>query len=282
MQTAKFSTHHQSCRVEFLSSGWPSPAPTCNVPLRVSARRRLHDLEFDRRRARQLQVLRLQREAAVGFSDGRMRDSAQYDRHGGVAHGRVIDQPAHMDDHSLAVRHADSQQVLRARFYSPRRRRFRRRAASGAGQCECEDESEHRPRSQGRPRPQSKKPQTPMAVPAMLANTPRMGKKFLRAKKNKEHSTRPSSSKPSPMSKRRARFSSMSLSSSFRLRILLDFLRIRRVLGASRLHLLNGSSSFAASAPKAVQQGDRHLAGVFADLLGLVIGSMRRSTRSCG
>src|SRR5260370_9879274 len=56
------------------------------------ARRGLDHLKFDRRRTRNGEVFRLQREAAVGFGGGRVRDAAQRHRHGGVPNGRVIHQ----------------------------------------------------------------------------------------------------------------------------------------------------------------------------------------------
>ena len=87
-------------------------------PFEILRPRGLRYLKFDRHRARQAQVFRPQRIAAVSFGRRRVRGAAQHDRHSGIPHGCVVDQATEMNGHPIVMNQPDRQQVLGPRFYA--------------------------------------------------------------------------------------------------------------------------------------------------------------------
>src|SRR5450755_716158 len=129
-----------------------------------------------------------------------MRYTAQYDRHRGVSHWRVVEDATYVNRQAIAMHGPDRQQIGGTRFNSgeligPGRRRPRslpRRRGLRCRQRAEQGERAGRPKK-GETALQSSQPATPMAIPAVADRIPKMGKKFFRAKKYKELNTRPSS-----------------------------------------------------------------------------------------
>ena len=170
-------------------------------PVEVHSRAGTSDLDLHGSRSRHAKIGSIDRVAAVGIGRRGVRGSAQNDAHGSIPHRRIVDEPTQVDGHVRPVDRAHREQVggtgLDARARRVRRLPGRRGRVRAHPTRDDEQESRCKHRAAIA---QSSAPITPTAVPAMLATMPMIGKKCLRARKNSEHSTSPSSSRPSATS----------------------------------------------------------------------------------
>ena len=183
-----------------------------------------------------------------------------------------------MDGHPIAAHQSDREQIGRTCFHPRRRLRGRCGGRERGADAQCGE----RQRRSTMPAAFSKqKPQNAHGGAGDRGQTPKMGKKLLRARKYREHRTRPSSSSPSPMSKRSAR---MLFDLGFR------HPSPSRLPGFSPRppHTCRGPPAASERrlrlgrvCAQGLQQGHGDLAGVFADFLGLVVGPLHRSIRFC-